>query len=61
MSNITAKLELIRRINTLQTELFGIPVDAKMFDMLIEESEGGLSGIVLALLLMKMTRLRDTL
>jgi hypothetical protein len=61
MSNIATKLELIRRINTLQTELFGVPVDAKMFDMLIDESESGLSGIVLALLLLKLTRLRDTL
>lgn len=61
MSNISTKIELIRRINTLQTELFGVTVDAKMFDMLIDESESGLSGIILALLLMKLARLRDTL
>jgi hypothetical protein len=55
-NNIAQKVKLIHRINDLQTELYDKPVNETMFDFLIEQSEGGLSGIVLALLMIRAIR-----
>lgn len=55
-NNIAEKIKLIHRINDLQTELYESPVTEDMFDFLIEQSEGGLSGIVLALLMIRAIR-----
>jgi hypothetical protein len=56
----TEKIKLIHRINALQTEVFDRPVSEEMFDWLLEQSEGGLSGIVLALLMIRQIRREDT-
>jgi hypothetical protein len=55
-NNIAQKVKLIHRINDLQTELYDKPVNESMFDFLIEQSEGGLSGIILALLMIRAIR-----
>jgi hypothetical protein len=54
--DIRTKADLIWYINRLQTELFNKPVDAYMFDYLIELSEGSLSGIIMTLLLIRRIR-----
>jgi hypothetical protein len=56
----TEKIKLIHRINALQTEVFDRPVSEEMFDWLLEQSEGGLSGIVLTLLMIRQIRREDT-